>query len=335
MRLIIQIPCFNEESTLPATLADLPKKITGIDDIVILIVNDGSTDATVKIARGHGVLHIVEFGKNQGLAFAFQAGLDACLKLGADVIVNTDADNQYCGADIPKLVAPILEGKADLVVGTRDIGAIGHFSTTKKWLQRIGSWVVRRASGCLIRDTTSGFRAFNREAALRMIVHSKFSYTLETLVHAGAGPLSVEQVPIRVNEKLRESRLAGSTWVYLKKSTATLLRIYSMVNPLRVFLFIGGLVFGLGFLLGARYVYFYLVATAAGHIQSLILAAILMIVGFQTMVIGLVADLIGANRRLSEEILYRLRKFEIGGSQKSDFASDPPQQTAQTVQNRR
>jgi glycosyltransferase involved in cell wall biosynthesis len=335
MRLIIQIPCFNEEATLPATLADLPKNISGIDDIVILIINDGSTDATVKIARRHGVHHIVELGKHQGLAFAFQAGLDACLKLGADVIVNTDADNQYCGADIPKLVGPILEGKADLVVGTRDIGAIEHFSTFKKWLQRIGSWVVRRASGCSIRDTTSGFRAFNREAALRTIVHSKFSYTLETLVHAGAGPLSVEQVPIRVNEKLRESRLAGSTWVYLKKSTVALLRIYSMVNPLRVFLFIGGLVFGFGFLLGVRYVYFYLVASAAGHIQSLILAAILMIVGFQTMVIGLVADLIGANRRLSEEILYRLRKVEIGGSQKSDFESSPPQQTAQTVQNRR
>ena len=289
----------------------------------------------LKIARQHGVDHIIEFSKNQGLAFAFQTGLDACLKLGADLIVNTDADNQYCGADIPKLVGPILEGKADLVVGTRDIGAIDHFSSTKKWLQRVGSWVVRRASGSLIRDTTSGFRAFNREAALRTIVHSKFSYTLETLVHAGAGPLSVEQVPIRVNEKLRESRLAGSTWVYLKKSTATLLRIYSMINPLRVFLLIGGTVFGLGFLLGVRYLYYYIVATASGHIQSLILAAILMLVGFQTMVIGLVADLIGANRRLSEDILYRLRRIEIEGIQKKEVERDRPQETAQSVQNRR
>lgn len=335
MKLIIQIPCFNEEATLPATLADLPKKIPGIDEIDILIINDGSTDATLKIARQHGVDHIIEFSKNQGLAFAFQTGLDACLKLGADLIVNTDADNQYCGADIPKLVGPILEGKADLVVGTRDIGAIDHFTSTKKWLQRIGSWVVRRASGSLIRDTTSGFRAFNREAALRMIVHSKFSYTLETLVHAGAGPLSVEQVPVRVNEKLRESRLAGSTWVYLKKSTATLLRIYSMINPLRVFLLIGGTVFGLGFLLGVRYLYYYIVATASGHIQSLILAAILMLVGFQTMVIGLVADLIGANRRLSEDILYRLRRIELGGIQKKEVERDRPQETAQSVQNRR
>jgi glycosyltransferase involved in cell wall biosynthesis len=334
MKLIIQIPCFNEEATLPATLADLPKKIPGIDEIDILIINDGSTDATLKIARQHGVDHIIEFSKNQGLAFAFQTGLDACLKLGADLIVNTDADNQYCGADIPKLVGPILEGKADLVVGTRDIGAIDHFTSTKKWLQRIGSWVVRRASGSLIRDTTSGFRAFNREAALRMIVHSKFSYTLETLVHAGAGPLSVEQVPVRVNEKLRESRLAGSTWVYLKKSTATLLRIYSMINPLRVFLLIGGTVFGLGFLLGVRYLYYYIVATASGHIQSLILAAILMLVGFQTMVIGLVADLIGANRRLSEDILYRLRRIEIGGIQKKEVERDRPQETAQSVQTR-
>ena len=335
MKLIIQIPCFNEEATLPATLADLPKKIPGIDEIDILIINDGSTDGTLKIARQHGVDHIIEFSKNQGLAFAFQTGLDACLKLGADLIVNTDADNQYCGADIPKLVEPILEGKADLVVGTRDIGAIDHFTSTKKWLQRIGSWVVRRASGSLIRDTTSGFRAFNREAALRMIVHSKFSYTLETLVHDGAGPLSVEQVPVRVNEKLRESRLAGSTWVYLKKSTATLLRIYSMINPLRVFLLIGGTVFGVGFLLGVRYLYYYIVATASGHIQSLILAAILMLVGFQTMVIGLVADLIGANRRLSEDILYRLRRIELGGIQKKEVERDRPQETAQSVQNRR
>ncbi|MFN8008737.1 MAG: glycosyltransferase family 2 protein [Terriglobia bacterium] len=327
VKLIIQIPCFNEEATLPATLADLPKKIPGIDEIEILVINDGSTDGTVEIARRHGVRHIVELTKNQGLAFAFQTGLNACLKLGADLIVNTDADNQYCGADIPKLVGPIVEGKADLVVGTRDIGAIEYFSTTKKYLQRIGSWVVRRASGSLIKDTTSGFRAFNREAALRTVIHSKFSYTLETLVHAGSGPLTIEQVPIRVNMKLRESRLAGSTWVYLKKSAATLLRIYSMVNPLRVFLFIGGLTFGVGFLVGARYLYYYLVETAAGHIQSLILAAILMIVGFQVMVIGLVADLIGANRRLSEEILYRLRKIEIVEGKKPNFEIGKTQKT--------
>ena len=335
MKVIIQIPCFNEEASLPATLGDLPKQMPGIDEIEILVINDGSTDATVEIAKRYGVHHVIELGKNQGLAAAFQAGLDACLRLGADVVVNTDADNQYCGADIQKLVGPILEGRADLVVGTRDIDSIEHFSTTKKWLQRTGSWIVRKASGCPIKDTTSGFRAFNREAALRMIVHSKFSYTLETLIHAGAGPLAVEQVPIRVNEKLRESRLARSTWNYLKKSAATLLRIYSMVNPLRVFLCIGGGVFGLGFLLGLRYLYFYIVSSAAGHVQSLILSAILMIVGFQTMVIGLVADLIGANRRLSEEILYRLRKIELNGNQKQNSEARELQKTVQSFRNRR
>ncbi|MCI0627275.1 MAG: glycosyltransferase family 2 protein [Acidobacteria bacterium] len=311
MKLIIQIPCFNEEGTLPATLRGLPRQIPGIDKIEVLVINDGSTDATVRRARELGANHIVEFGKNQGLGTAFKTGLDACLKLGADIIVNTDADNQYFGEDIAALVGPILQGEADLVVGTRDIDSIEYFSASKKWLQKFGSWIVRKASGCPIQDTTSGFRAFNREAALRTIVYSKFSYTLETLIHAGSGPLSITNVPVRVNGKLRESRLAGSTWQYLKKSLATLLRVYSMYNPLKVFLFMGGLAFLLGFALGVRYLYFYFSAGAGGHLQSLILAAILMIVGFQIMVIGLVADLIGANRRLNEEVLYRLRKIEL------------------------
>ncbi len=313
MKLIIQIPCYNEESTLPLTLQRLPSKIDGIHQIETLVINDGSTDNTMKRASELGVDHVAELGKNQGLASAFRAGLDACLKLGADIIVNTDADNQYFGEDIEKLIKPILQGEADLVVGSRDIFSIGHFSPTKKWLQKLGSWVVRKASGCPIEDTTSGFRAFNREAALRTIVYSKFSYTLETLIHAGTGPLRITQVPVRVNDKLRESRLAGSTWQYLKKSTVTLLRIYSMYNPLKVFLFIGGTSFLLGVGLGLRYLYFYLSAGASGHIQSLILSAILMIVGFQIMVIGLVADLIGANRRLNEEVLYRIRKMELAG----------------------
>lgn len=311
MKLIIQIPCFNEEESLPATLRQLPRSIPGIDCIEVLVINDGSTDGTVRRARELGVNHVVGFSKNQGLGTAFKTGLDACLKLGADLIVNTDADNQYVGDDIPALVAPILRGEADLVVGARDIGSIDHFSGTKKLLQRWGSWVVRKASGCPIQDTTSGFRAFNREAALRTIVYSTFSYTLETLIHAGSGALSLAQVPVRVNEKLRESRLAGSSWQYIKKSAATVLRVYSMYNPLKVFLFIGGLAFIMGCGLGLRYLYFYFWAGASGHVQSLILSAILMIVGFQIMIIGLVADLIGASRRLNEDILYRLRKLEL------------------------
>src|SRR5262245_4631212 len=314
MKLIIQIPCFNEEATLPATVRRLPRQIPGIDQIEVLVVNDGSTDQTVQQARELGVDHFVEFGQNQGLGTAFKTGLDACLKLGADIIVNTDADNQYFGEDIASLVQPILQGQADLVVGTRDIDSIEYFSSSKKKLQKLGSWIVRKASGCAIQDTTSGFRAFNREAALRTIVYSKFSYTLETLIHAGSGSLTITHVPVRVNDKLRESRLAGSTWQYLQKSLATLLRVYSMYNPLKVFLFLGSLSFLVGVTLGLRYLYFYFLEGSSGHLQSLILAAILMIVGFQIMVIGLVADLIAANRRLSEEMLYRLRKIELQGS---------------------
>jgi len=332
MKLIIQIPCFNEEATLPATLQGLPRQIPGIDKIEVLVVNDGSTDQTSQRARELRVDHVVEFGTNQGLGTAFKTGLDACLKLGADIIVNTDADNQYFGEDIATLVQPILRREADLVVGARDIDSIEHFSASKKKLQKFGSWIVRKASGSSIQDTTSGFRAFNREAALRTIVYSKFSYTLETLIHAGSGPLTITHVPVRVNDKLRESRLAGSTWQYLKKSLVTLLRVYSMYNPLKVFLFMGGLTFLLGFALGTRYLYFYFSAGASGHLQSLILAAILLIVGFQIMVIGLVADLIAANRRLSEETLYRLRKVEL---QNSPAIVDPPLEAARTGRARR
>ncbi len=311
MKLIIQIPCFNEAATLPLTVRELPRAVAGIDRIEILVIDDASTDDTLDQARKLGVDHVVELRQHQGLGSAFRAGLDACLRLGADIIVNTDGDNQYCGEDIENLVQPILQGRADLVVGARDIDSVEDFSLLKKWLQKLGSWIVRKVADSPVRDTTSGFRALNREAALRTIVYSKFSYTLETVIQAGRSSLQVTTVPVRVNRKLRESRLAVSTGHYLKKSAATILRIYSMYNPLRVFFLIGGTTCLLGILLGLRYLYYFTTAGANGHIQSLILSAVLMIVGFQVIVIGLAADLISANRRLSEEILYRVRKMEL------------------------
>ena len=335
MKLIIQIPCFNEEATLPLTLRALPRAIPGIDQIEVLIIDDGSTDDTSGQAYELGVDHLVDLGQHQGLGSAFRAGLEACLRLGADVIVNTDGDNQYHGEDIEALVQPIVKQQADLVIGTRDIDSIEYFSPLKKWLQKWGSWVVRKAAGSPIRDATSGFRALNREAALRTIVYSKFSYTLETVIQAGRSRLRVATVPVRVNGKLRESRLAGSTWQYLKRSTATILRIYAMYNPLRVFFFIGGSSCLLGVLLGLRYLYFYVTAAASGHIQSLILSAILMIVGFQVMVIGLVADLIGANRRLNEDILYRVRKMELARQDISSPAMSELAAKASSVRTRR
>jgi glycosyltransferase involved in cell wall biosynthesis len=311
VKLIIQIPCFNEEATLPVTLRGLPRSIKGIDVIETLVIDDGSTDSTLKVARQCDVDHLLELGSHRGLGTAFSSGLEASLRLGADLIVNTDGDNQYHGEDIGQLVQPIVEGKADLVVGVRDIYSIEHFSWIKKRLQRLGSWIVRKATRCPIEDTTSGFRAFNREGALRTIVHSRFSYTLETVIQAGYSQLRVATVPVRVNEKLRESRLAGSTWQYLKNSAVTILRVYAMYQPLKVFSSIGGTMFFVGFLLGLRYLYFYFAAGASGHLQSLILSAILVIVGFQIMVIGLLSDLISAQRRLSEDIFYRIRKLEL------------------------
>ncbi len=320
MKLIVQIPCFNEAETLPEVLSRLPRTLDGVDAIETLVVDDGSSDGTAETARRLGVTHLVELGRNRGLGIAFRTGLDACLKLGADLIVNTDGDNQYAGSDVGALIEPILQGRADLVVGARDIDAISYFSPAKKWLQRLGSWLVRTVARCPVEDTTSGFRAYNREAALRTIVHTRFSYTLETVIQAGAGHLRVTSVPIGVNPKLRESRLAGSTWYYLKKSAVTILRIYTMYNPLRVFLVLGGAGCLLGFLLGLRYLYFFFLESAGGHVQSLILAAILTIVGFQVIVVGLAADLIAANRRLSEETLYRVRKMELSARGEADLS---------------
>jgi glycosyltransferase involved in cell wall biosynthesis len=311
VKLIIQIPCLNEEKTLPATLAALPRSIPGIDRIEILVIDDGSTDRTGEVARAHGVHHLIRFTNNKGLAEGFMVGLDACLRLGADIIVNTDADNQYNAADIAKLIEPILKGKADMVVGDRQIGQVAYFSPLKKRLQNLGSWVVRNVSGTDIPDVTSGFRAFSREAALRLNVVSKFTYTLETVIQAGKKNLAITHVPIRTNGKFRESRLFRSIPSYIWKSVGTIFRIYTMYEPLRMFVKIGGGIFSLGLLISLRFLYYYFSDNSAGHVQSLILAAVFFIVGFQVMMLGLIADLNGNNRRLIEDVLYRVRRQEL------------------------
>lgn len=312
MKLIIQIPCYNEAETLPITLSHLPKQIDGIDAIEVLVVDDGSVDDTVRVAREQGVHHIVRLNHNKGLATGFTAGLDACLRLGADIIVNTDADNQYAGHDISKLVAPILHHQADLVIGDRNTGEIEHFSWTKKRLQWLGSWFIRQLSGSTIPDATSGFRALSRDAALRMNVLSKFTYTLETIIQAGKKNMAMTHVPVKINPQLRESRLFSNNWSYIKKSLATIVRIYTMYEPLKMFSYIGGAVFGFGLLIGLRFLYYYLSEGGGGHVQSLILAAVLLIVGFQIIIMGLIADIIGSNRQLIENVLYRVRKIELG-----------------------
>jgi len=310
MKLIIQIPCFNEEETLPVTLQDIPKTFNGIDEVEVLIIDDGSTDNTSRVAREHGVDHIVKLTHNMGLAESFSAGIDACLRIGADIIVNTDGDNQYFGADIQKLIDPIVQGEADVVIGDRQVSDIKHFTFVKKRLQKLGSWVVRQLSGTQVPDTTSGFRAYSREAALRMNVISKFTYTLETVIQAGKKKMAINHVPVRTNQPLRSSRLFTSIPGYLKRSVATIIRIYTLYEPLKMFWIIGSVVFSGGILLGIRYLYFYF-HQQPGHVQSLILAAVLMIVGFQIVMIGLLADIIGANRRLIEDTLYRIKKIEL------------------------
>jgi glycosyltransferase involved in cell wall biosynthesis len=309
-KLIIQIPCFNEAATLPETLAALPREIPGIDRIEILIIDDGSTDGTVEVARAEGVHHIFSLPRNMGLAAAFSAGLDNCLKQGADIIVNTDADNQYEARDIPRLIAPILAGKADIVIGDRQVGTLENFSPLKRKLQVLGSWVIGRASGLNTPDATSGFRALTREAALRTFVLSGYSYTLETLIQAGARRLRVEFVPISINAQTRPSRLMRSIPEYIRKSTITILRVYTMYRPLKVFLIIGCSMILLGIIPGTRFVYLFLNG-GVGHVQSLILAAILIIVGCLVSLIGVLADLIDSNRKILEDLNYRIRKMEI------------------------
>ncbi len=302
MKLIIQIPCFNEAQTLPIALGDLPKQIPGIDEVEVLIIDDGSTDDTIRVAKEHGVDHVVGFRTNQGLAKAFMLGIHGCLARGADIIVNTDADNQYQGADIPLLVAPILEGRADLVIGARPIATIEHFSPIKKVLQRFGSWAVRRVSGTSVADAPSGFRAISREAALSMNVFNGYTYTLETIIQAGQNGLSVQSVPIRVNGDLRPSRLVRSIPNYVKRSILTMFRIFVVYQPLKFFLTVGSAPFAVGTLLGMRFVFFYVRDGGAGHIQSLILSAVLLLIGVLTFLLGVLADLLGVNRRLLEQV---------------------------------
>ncbi len=312
MKLIIQIPCYNEEATLPLTLADLPRALPGVDAIETLIIDDGCTDQTTEVARSLGVQHIIRHKCNRGLAAAFQSGLEAALAAGADVIVNTDADNQYCGADIARLVAPIVAGQADIVVGDRGVAASEHFSPFKRFLQTLGSAVVQRAAGIPIPDATSGFRAFSSEAALRLTVLSEYTYTLETLIQAGARGMSVQFVPIRSNPQTRKSRLIRNIPSFLALQAVTILRFYTMYRPLRVFMTAGGVLIAGALILGLRFLYFYAINRSAGHIQSLILAAILAIVGFQVGLIGLVADAVSMNRKMLEETLYRARQMGPG-----------------------
>ncbi len=310
MKLIIQIPCYNEAETLTIALNDLPKKIEGIDEIEYLIINDGSKDDTVKVAQEWGVHYIVNFRKNKGLAYGFKAGIDACLKNGADIIVNTDADNQYVGQDIEKLVRPILEEKTDIVIGERPVDDTEHWSILKKKLQRLGSYVVRKASASDIPDAPSGFRAYSRDAALRLNVINNYTYTLETIVQAGRNKIAMESVPIRTNGELRPSRLFNSMFGYVKKSMITILRAYMMYRPLVFFGVIGTIMGVAGLGIGVRFLVLYLQGAGDGHVQSLILAAVLMLAGFQTFIIGLQADLIAANRKILEDIQYRVRKMD-------------------------
>jgi glycosyltransferase involved in cell wall biosynthesis len=315
MKLIIQIPCYNEEETLPHTLQDLPRELPGLDRVEWLVIDDGSTDRTSDVAKSLGVEHIIRLPRNQGLAAAFSAGLENSLRLGADVIVNTDADNQYRGEDVECLVKPILEEQADIVVGDRGVAALEYFSPGKRFLQRLGSWVVQRAAGIPVPDATSGFRAFTREAALRLTVLSDYTYTLETLIQAGARGMSVAYVPVRTNPMIRESRLIRTIPSFLMLSAVTVIRFYTMYRPLRVFSVAGGILMAGGLVLGLRFLYFLVQGTGTGHVQSLILAAVLAIVGFQVLLIGLLADLVRMNRKMVEDMLYRARRLELGKDQ--------------------
>ena len=311
MKLIVQIPCLNEEHTLPGTVADIPRDIPGVDEVEILIIDDGSTDRTVDVAREIGVDHIVRHRNTKGLALAFRTGIDACLRRGADIIVNTDGDNQYCGADIPALIQPILRGEADIVVGDRQTHTVPHFSTFKKFLQKYGSAAVRRVSRTEIPDAVSGFRAISRNAALHLNIVSPFSYTIEMLIQAGRKKMAVASVPIRTNDKTRDSRLFTSIPQFLERSLTTMVRMYSMYRPLKFFMALGALISFFGILPVIRFLYLFAIGEGDGHIQSLVLGGALLVIGLMTFLIGLVADLIGFNRQLLEMTLEKVRRIEL------------------------
>ena len=318
-RTLVAIPALNEEATVGAVIAGVRRAAPAAQ---VLVIDDGSRDGTSEVARRHGAHHIVRFPHRKGLASAFSAGIDACVKLGADIIVNTDGDNQYAGADIPKLIEPLLAGQADVVIGDREVRDLAHMSATRKRLQWLGSWVVRQVSDTKVPDTTSGFRAYTREAALRMTIVSEFTYTLESIIQAGKRRMAIAHVPIRSNPRTRSSRLFSSVWTYVKASAATIIRIYAMYEPLKVFGLIGLLVFAGGLAVSLRFLYFFLIGEGLGHVQSLIFSAVLMIVGFQIALIGLVADVISGNRKLLEDLLYRVRRMELRQGAPADTA--PP-----------
>lgn len=318
MKLIVQIPCYNEAETLPQTVRDIPRQIEGIDQVEVLIVDDGSTDETISIAKEMGVEHIVQNIKNMGLATTFFIGLNASLKLGADIIVNTDGDNQYQGQDIPKLIGPIVKGEADMVIGDRNTDKLSHFSGSKRKLQKLGSFMVRLLSDTDVIDAVSGFRAFSREAAMQTNIVSDFSYTIETIIQGSNKRMVIANIPVGTNPVARKSRLSSSTSRFIARSMATMIRSFTMYRPLRVFLYIGLLLILGGLIPSVRFLIYYLAGESAGHIQSLILAAILFITGFQVLMIGLLADIISLNRRLIEETLFRVKRIEL------DHLTPPP-----------
>lgn len=314
MKLIIQIPCYNEAETLPVTIHDLPRHIDGVDEIEYLIINDGSTDDTVECAKALGVHHIVSFVHNRGLAKGFMAGIDACLRLGADIIVNTDADNQYAGADIEKLVRPLLDGRAEMVIGNRRTDTIQHFSPLKRKLQRLGSSVVRSASGTDVVDTTSGFRSYTREAAMRLNVISDYTYTLETIISAGADRNKIMSVDIETNPELRKSRLFKSMWGYIKRSSGTIIRNYVMRKPLKTFLTVAAVFLLAALALAVRYIVYLCMGDGGGHIQSLVLMAVLAIAGIETGIFGLMADAVSGCRKVMDETLFHVKRIEYNNT---------------------
>ena len=321
MKLIIQIPCLDEEATLAVTLADLPRSVDGFDRVEWLVIDDGSTDGTAQLARELGVDHVVRHPVNRGLATAFMTGLDACLRLGADVIVNTDADNQYCAADIPLLTAPIVGGQADMVIGARPIDETEHFSWIKKKLQRLGSWAVRKASRTEIADAPSGFRAISRETAFRLNVFNAYTYTLETIIQAGLSNLRVLSVPVRTNGDLRPSRLVKSVTSYVRRSLVTIFRVFLVYRPLAMFFWAATVFLAAGGITGARFLYHYLQGNGAGHVQSVVFTALCFTIGMLMLMMGFIADIISVNRKLLERIDLRLQRVELGSRPASDGAT--------------